>query len=173
MSKWHMLTLVGVDRPGIVAELTTALYEGGCNLGEATMMRLGGNFTMMLMVSCDKTRHAIESMIEPVAEHLQCRVHVDGIEGHLHQHIEPDVRIVVHGADQAGIVSAVTSVLAKAGLNIVELETDVGGTEENPFYMMLIEGHAAEGIEALEQALKDADLGSLKVTVTPINTLVG
>ena len=173
MNNWHMLTLVGEDRPGIVADLTTALYEGGCNLGEATMMRLGGNFTMMLMVSCDKTRHAIESMIEPVAERLQCRVHVDGIEGHLHQHVEPDVRIVVHGADQAGIVSAVTTALAKAGLNIVELETDVGGDEANPFYMMLIEGHATQSIEALEQAMKNVDLGSLKVTITPINSLIG
>lgn len=173
MNNWHMLTLVGADRPGIVAELTTALYEGGCNLGEATMMRLGGNFTMMLMVSCDKTRHAIESMVEPVAEQLECRVHVDGIEGHLHQHVEPDVRVVVNGADQAGIVSAVTSKLAGAGLNIVELETDVGGSADNPFYMMLIEGHASKGIEALEQAIQSLDLGSLKVTITPVNSFIG
>ena len=168
-----MLTLVGEDRPGIVAELTTALYEGGCNLGEATMMRLGGNFTIMLMVSCDKTRHAIESMVTPVAEKLHCRIHVDGIEGHLHQHLEPDVRVVVNGADQAGIVSSVTKALADAGLNITQLETDVGGDESNPFYMMLIEGHSTNGVEALEAAMQGVDLGSLKVTITPINTLIG
>ena len=37
--KWFMLTLVGEDRPGIVAHLSAALFDGGCNLGEATMMR--------------------------------------------------------------------------------------------------------------------------------------
>jgi peptide deformylase len=38
--KWFMLTLVGKDRPGIVAQITRALYEGDCNLGEASMVRL-------------------------------------------------------------------------------------------------------------------------------------
>jgi len=41
---WYMLTLVGEDRPGIVAKLTAALFAAGCNLGEATMARLGGIF---------------------------------------------------------------------------------------------------------------------------------
>jgi len=35
---WHMLTVVGADRPGIVAKLTEALFRGGCNLGEASMV---------------------------------------------------------------------------------------------------------------------------------------
>jgi len=47
---WYMLTLVGRDRPGIVARVTRALYAGGCHLGETSMMRLGGNFTIMMMV---------------------------------------------------------------------------------------------------------------------------
>ena len=173
MTNWHMLTLVGEDRPGIVAGLTSALFDADCNLGEASMMRLGGNFTMMLMVTCGKSREEIEAIVQPVAEKLQCRVHVDAIEAHLHQHIEPDVRVVVHGADQAGIVAQVTGMLAEAGFNIVDLETDVGGTEEEPAYLLLIEGHASNGIEALEQAFANLDLGQLKVSITPINTLVG
>ena len=40
MNHWYMLTLVGRDRPGIVAKVTAALFDGGCNLGEASMMRL-------------------------------------------------------------------------------------------------------------------------------------
>ena len=30
--EWQMLTLVGEDRPGIVAQVTDALYRGGFNL---------------------------------------------------------------------------------------------------------------------------------------------
>ncbi|MCG7961385.1 MAG: amino acid-binding protein, partial [Candidatus Thiodiazotropha taylori] len=41
--KWQMLTLVGEDQPGIVAQVTDALFRGGCTLGEASMLRLGGN----------------------------------------------------------------------------------------------------------------------------------
>ena len=63
--KWYMLTLVGKDRPGIVAHVTAALYEGGANLGETSMMRLGGNFTIMLMVSGDSSEPAVQEVYLP------------------------------------------------------------------------------------------------------------
>ena len=53
MSTWYMLTLVGKDHTGIVANVSKALFELGCQLGETSMMRLGGNFTMMLMTQYD------------------------------------------------------------------------------------------------------------------------
>ena len=33
MKNWYMLTFVGKDRPGIVSQVTLALYEGGGNIG--------------------------------------------------------------------------------------------------------------------------------------------
>lgn len=153
MSHWYMLTVVGTDRPGIVAKLTHALYEGGCNLGEASMMRLGGNFTIMLMVYSEGNRKSLENLLEPVVDSLGLHAHIDRIEGKLHQHREPDVRIVVHGADRAGIVSQVTGALAETGLNILDLESDVAGSEDNPIYIMIIEGLATEGVDALRSAL--------------------
>lgn len=49
-NKWYMVTLVGKDQKSIVSHVTAALYDGGGNLGETSMMRLGGNFTIMMMV---------------------------------------------------------------------------------------------------------------------------
>jgi len=49
LADWSMLTLVGVDRPGIVARVTRAVFEAGGNLGEASVLRLGGNFTIMMI----------------------------------------------------------------------------------------------------------------------------
>ena len=40
MQNWYMLTLVGKDGPGIVAEVSQTLFEAGGNLGEASMVRL-------------------------------------------------------------------------------------------------------------------------------------
>ena len=48
MKQWFMLTVIGSDQAGIVSGLTGALYQAGANLGEASMARLGGNFTIML-----------------------------------------------------------------------------------------------------------------------------
>ena len=173
MNKWYMLTLVGKDRPGIVAKVTSALYQGGCNLGEASMMRLGGNFTMMMMVQHTGTTKALEQIVATEAQSLGLHLHVDAIEGELHRHVIPDVRITVSGADRAGIVSAVTGALAEAGLNITDLESDVAGTDAKPVYIMYIEGEAREGIEALRSALGVVTRDGIEATINPVETMVG
>lgn len=174
MKHWYMLTVVGQDRPGIVAHVTAALFEGGCNLGEASMMRLGGNFTIMLMVHHDGTLKSLREILEPVIESMNLHMHVDKIEGHLHGHLLPDVRISVFGADRAGIVAKITSVLSGAGLHILNLESDVGGTAERPIYIMHIEGQAREGMEALRSALALVKSGDgIEAKLSPIETMMG
>lgn len=173
MSKWYMLTLVGKDRPGIVAHVSAALYESGCNLGEASMMRLGGNFTIMLMVLFDGSAKALTALVKPITDSLELHAHIDGIEGKLHDHLTPDVRITVYGADRAGIVAKVTGALAEAGLHILDLESDVAGSEDRPIYVMHIEGHAAEGIEALASAMEIVKKEGVEARISPIDTLIG
>ncbi len=174
MSKqWYMLTLVGEDRPGIVAHLAAALFDGGCNLGEASMMRLGGNFTIMLMVEADGGLKALQGLVAPVAESLGLHLHVDHCAGRLHEHPVPDVRISVYGADRAGIVAKVTGALAEAGLNILDLESDVAGTEDKPIYIMHIEGYAAEGVEALRSALAVVAKDGIDTHISAIDTMIG
>lgn len=173
MNRWYMLTLVGKDRPGIVAKVTAALYDGGCNLGEASMMRLGGNFTIMLMVNFERSSKALTELIKPVAESLDLHLHLDRIEGRLHQHVAPDVRITVYGADRAGIVARVTAALAEAGLDITDLESMVGGSEDKPIYVMQIEGTAAEGIESLQAAVDVIRKDGVEAHLEPLDTLIG
>jgi glycine cleavage system transcriptional repressor len=174
MTAWYMLTVVGADRPGIVARLTQALYAGGCNLGEASMMRLGGNFTIMLMARHDgSSTESMEKLIAPVADELALRIHIDPIRAELHQHVDPDVRVSVYGADRAGIVAEVTGALAGSGFNILDLESDVAGTEDKPIYVMHIEGIARDGIEAVRAALEPLCSKGVEVRVSVIDTMIG
>ena len=169
---WLMLTVVGVDRPGIVAQLTEALYRGGCNLGEASMARLGGNFTVMLMVEGDSAAE-VERLVQPVTEALGLRLHIDPIDGALHRHPEPNVQVTVHGADRPGIVAQVTGALAAAGFNILDLNSDVAGTRDRPIYVMLIDGRSEGGVDPVERALAPLRLGGIEVRVTALDTLIG
>jgi glycine cleavage system transcriptional repressor len=171
-TQWFMMTLVGKDQPGIVAKTSAALFKAGCNFGEASMMRLGGNFSIMLMVQYAGSAEELREQIEPVADSLSLRLHIDPIEGELHEHREPDVRINVYGADRAGIVAQVTTVLYAAGLDILDLESDVAGTDEKPVYIMQIEGQAAQGVEKLQKALENID-PDIKVNLQSIDTMVG
>ncbi len=173
MDNGYMLTLVGKDRPGIVSHVTSALYEGGCNLGESSMLRLGDSFTIMMMVTCEDNAHAIEQVVAPVAESMGLRLHVDKIDVTLHHHVEPDVHIVVYGADRPGIVARVTGVLAEAGLNIINLDSNVGGTPAQPIYIMHIDGVANEGVSALESALEIVTKEGVDAKLSPIETMIG
>ncbi len=173
MKHWYMLTVVGADQPGIVAALTDALYRGGSNLGEASMVRLGGNFTIMLMVESGAGSAPLLTMVEGAIKQFDLHVHIDEIRAQLHQHPEPNVRVVVHGADRVGIVADVTGALARAGLNILDLESEVGGTEAQPIYIMLLQGYVAGGTAALEPKLTDVRKSGVEVQITAIDTLIG
>lgn len=172
-SKWYMVTLIGKDRPGIVAHVSAALYEGEANLGETSMMRLGGNFSIMMMVEFNGSTKALHDVLSSVTESLGLHLHIDQIDAKLHEHLIPDVRISVYGADRAGIVARVTGVLAEAGLNILDLESDVAGNTDKPIYIMHIEGKAAEGIAALESALQIVKEDGVDAELSVIDTLIG
>ncbi len=173
MRKWYMLTLVGKDQPGIVAKVTSALYQGGCNLGEASMVRLGGNFTIMMMVSTKQDQHILNKLLSPVIDLCDLHLHIDSIEGLLHQHLSSDVLITVSGADRSGIVADVTDALAGAGLTILDLSSDVAGNERKPIYIMQIEGCATKGIAALECAVQGIKDEGVDVRLQEIDTLLG
>lgn len=168
---WSVLTLVGADQKGIVAAVSKVLFEANCQLAEASMMRLGGNFAIMLRVDHEADVD-LNTVMQPVVDKMNLHLHLDEDVPAAPQHIEPDVHITVYGADRTGIVSQVTSLLADAGLNIVDLETAVGGNDEQPIYIMSIEGHAQKGIAELRQAIQDlAD--DIDVSLTEIDTLRG
>jgi glycine cleavage system transcriptional repressor len=169
-----MVTLIGKDRSGIVSHVTSALYDAGANLGETSMIRLGGNFSIMMMVEFIGSKKNLHDALSSVTESMDLQLHIDPIEAKLHEHRIPDVRISFYGADRAGIVSKVTGVLAEAGLNILDLESDVAGDKDKPLYIMHIEGEAAEGIKALESALqivKDED--GIEAELIEIDTMIG
>ncbi len=173
MSEWNLLTLVGADRPGIVARVTRVLYEFGCNLGEASMTRLGGNFAIMLMVSSARSPGEILDALKPVAETLGLRIHLDPSTGGLHQHLTPNVQVRVFGADRAGIVAEVTEILAAQGFNILELDSDVAGESNRPLYIMNIQGYSDQTLESLIEALAPLAARGISIDVTPVDLLIG
>lgn len=168
MKKWSLLTLVGADQLAIVAAVTEVLAAADCELGETSMMRMGGSFAMMLRV-----RHEdqdLTALLKEVCNKLSLHLHVDDDVDTASSALEPDVNITVYGADRSGIVAEVTAVLAAAGLNIIDLETAMAGTADKPIYIMTIEGQAMQGVDALTDAAKNISAG-VELNIIPIQTL--
>lgn len=173
MANWTMLTLVGEDQPGIVARVTDALYHAGCSLGEASMIRLGGSFTIMMMVSGALDEAALQGVLQPVVAGMGLRCHVDPIGGGLHRHLVPNIQVRVWCADRAGIVAQVTGALAATGFNILELDSDVAGSAERPVYIMRIQGFSNVPLEALTEALSGLAGQGIEVDISTVETLIG
>lgn len=169
--KWSVLTLVGADKPGIVAAVTNELFNHGCQLAQASMMRLGANFAIMLRVS-HKEEADFRKVLSSICTSMNLHLHIDEDAGASSSKQEPDVQVTVYGADRSGIVAQVTAALAEAGLNIIDLETDIGGSEAQPIYIMSLEGIAENGLEPLQKAIASLDT-DIEVNLDEINTLRG
>ncbi|HEX6195221.1 MAG TPA: ACT domain-containing protein [Jiangellaceae bacterium] len=122
------VTVVGHDRPGIIADVTARLAELGGNLEDSTMTLLRGHFAMMLICSSPATAVEVEKALDAltadgslVVSAREVPAEPDGASGG-----RPYV-LSVHGGDRPGIVSAIASVVADAGGNIVDLTTRLTG----------------------------------------------
>jgi glycine cleavage system transcriptional repressor len=118
------VTVVGQDRPGIVADVTGALADLHGNLEDSTMTLLRGHFAMVLLVHTGAGTAAIEAALRPLTAggSLVINARVLG-DPALSEVSGPSYTLRVHGADRPGIVATVTAVVARHGANIVDLGT--------------------------------------------------
>jgi glycine cleavage system transcriptional repressor len=134
---------VGSDRPGIVAAVTGAVYELGGNLLDTTMTILSGQFAVALAVDIDVDAATLQGALVAATETFDLAVMVRPVEAHddaTHGARSPDPWVVsVYGADRAGIVARSAEVLARRGVNVVDLQTRVVGASDDPVYAMLLE----------------------------------
>ena len=131
------VTLIGHDRPGIIADATSALAERGGNLEDSTMTILRGHFTMVLLVSTTAPLDEVEAELATLTGDGTLEVSVRELPEE--QEAAPtDVTpylLSVHGADRPGIVSEITAVVASAGGNVTDFSTRLTGD----LYVLLAE----------------------------------
>ncbi|NQU37506.1 MAG: amino acid-binding protein [Actinobacteria bacterium] len=121
------ITVVGHDRPGIVADVTGALGSLGGNIEDSSMTLLRGHFAWTLIVDADAAVGAVDEAVDPLRV---ARLQISVVELPA-EAVEPDSPthwLNVHGSDRSGIVSAITRELAAAGGNITDLSTRLVGS---------------------------------------------
>ena len=122
------VTVLGDDRPGIVADVTAALAGLHGNLEDSTMTLLRGHFAMVLLVRTGASAEAVEAALHPLVADGSLVINARVLhESALQQGSGPVYALRVHGADRPGIVAEITRVVAGHGANIVDLGTRLGG----------------------------------------------
>ncbi len=144
------VTAFGADRPGIVAAVTRAFVDHGCNLEDSSMTILRGQFAMMLVVDAPPGVGAGEleyALATPAAE-LDLVVTVRPASDEADDLADAVCWTVsVHGADRPGIVHGVAALLAERSVNIVDLSTRVVGAPDRPLYTMVLEVTLPPGVD--------------------------
>ena len=160
-----VISAIGPDRPGLIAELTGFIAERGCNIEESRAVVLAGQFGFMFVVS-GAPPHIVAVMQE--LDDLEMRVGLNAVARRI-----PDPRPAASAAgfarrysisasalDREGIVHAIADVVRSHGANVLELETSTySGSESGVplFHLELTIGMRDRdgSVDRLRQALED------------------
>lgn len=122
-----VLTVIGDDRAGLVARLSQVVADHDGNWERSHLAELAGKFAGIVVVGVPDPK---------AAELTQAVRDLDGLLDVAVHSAAPDiaapdpatvrlVRLSVVGDDRPGIVQTVTEIVARHGLNIEQLATDV------------------------------------------------
>lgn len=125
MRKTLLLTVVGVDRTGLVESLARRISDAGANWEESKLARLGGQFAGIVIVTvAPEHEGALTAGLRGLdAKGLQIGVRV--VEAPPPVPSGEALHVTVTGNDRPGIVHDVSRILAERGVNVEELETRV------------------------------------------------
>jgi glycine cleavage system transcriptional repressor len=127
MKSFLVVTITCPDRSGIVERVTDVVVANGGNWEESRLARLGGDFAGIVMVSAPPER--VDELTTALASLANDEMTVAikgaspsapaGHEGHMLCVLR------LEGADHEGIVHDVTAFLAKQGINVESMETEL------------------------------------------------
>ena len=175
-----ILTVLGKDRPGIIARVTGSLFRHGCNLEDISMTVLEGEFAM-IMVVCLGTHAKAKLQAEFLL--LQRRGELDFFwkdwkgKPTRHQTPSPNGRtylIRAIGADRTGIVYKMSRLLAQKEINITDLNSRIVGTGKKTVYAMVLEADIPKkiNIQKLQLALQGlARTLKIEISLSPFEKI--
>lgn len=157
------ITVLGHDRPGIIAETTGVLAHLGLNIEDSTMTLLRGHFAMMLITDGAADVPSVEEGLGALTADGSLSVSVREVPAETTVATGASYLLSVHGGDRPGIVSNLVAEVARVGGNITDLTTRLTGD----LYVLLAEVDLPGAVDpvALEQALAEVASG-LGVEVT-------
>jgi glycine cleavage system transcriptional repressor len=125
-----ILTAIGVDRSGLVDEVSRYIFDRGGNIEDSRMVNLRGQFAIMVLVSGDeavigKLRHEQSRLAESSGLQVDVRPTPEAPRGGAASKPSESIpfRFLATAVDRAGIVHRISHLLRELNVNIETLET--------------------------------------------------
>lgn len=152
--KTLIITLMGPDRPGLVAEISQWVTENGGNWLESRLLNLGDQFAGALRIEIEPSAEGL--LIEKLRSLESKGLTINWVED---KSTSPKAtrritQLTLSGQDQPGVVHRVFSILGRYKINVEELKT---GTRGAPW-----SGHVLFEAEARLAVPADTDIANVR-----------
>ena len=123
MAESLVITFVGVDRPGIVQDLTAMVHGQQGNWLESKMSRMAGKFAGIALIEVSRER--LDALKEELQGIQDVSVIVEMTDTQDSDAGMLSYQLNIVGLDRQGILQEVTNELSRKNINVIELETRV------------------------------------------------
>lgn len=157
MAQHYLLTITGQDRPGLVERVAGVIADHGGNWLESRLIHLGGCFAGVVRVEIPEAAQAlVKADIAALADEgltVTATPASGGVSAGAVQ-----VFVEVTGLDHPGIVSQISTAVARAGLNVEEFTSEVTSAPMSgePLFTatMRLAGEESADVEGLSESLE-------------------
>lgn len=131
------LTVLGRERPGIVASITGVLFDNDCNIRDSTMTILAGEFAMLLIVDLPANMNTatLDQRLSEVQRRFDLSLYIKRLSEEESSYQRPPSAqtwaVTIYGGDRKGMLHHVATLMARKGITITELKTKVFGDMES------------------------------------------
>lgn len=128
-----IVTAVGPDRPGLVADLTRHVFEVGASLADSRMVNLRGHFALLALIEgSSESLASLRRKLESDGAGMGLRLELYEAAAATTSRAPGSVpyRLKVYSNDQPGIAARVTALLRQHSVNVEEMATRI---ESAPF----------------------------------------
>jgi glycine cleavage system transcriptional repressor len=160
MKTYYILSAIGKDRPGIVADVAEVIFQCGGNIEDSSMSLLRSHFALLVLFSSDREEAArtLSTDLKRLEWEKGLTVFYSPISFEQAHSRSPGeavaFKITTSGVDHGGIVSRVCRLLADRGVNIVDMETRrvLSAESGTPLFEMDIDAEVPRAVS--EEALR-------------------
>lgn len=141
MSKQLIISVMSKDRPGIIADITTVIFDLGGDLADLNQSVLGGYFTMLLIAEFDEkitpedlfagfSHIQSETKLEAIIKEMEIKLEVE------RAHLPKETFIITgQGVNRKGMVKILGDFFYSRNINVLDLIT----TREDDKYTMIFQ----------------------------------
>ena len=139
-----VISILGPDRPGIIAATSKILYVNQCNVENVSQTILQNEFSGIFIVAmpADLTVESLSHKLSEGLTPLNLHVFVKPLELHgtpfSAGRTQPFV-ITTKGPDRKGLVAAITEIIARYGVNVTNLQAVFKGGDDPHNNIMIYE----------------------------------